>query len=324
MNRRIIAGLVALVLSPLAGTAAAAEEAFPSKPIRLVVPYVAGASFDTIARLVTQPMAEALKQQVVVDNRPGATGIIGAEIVARSVPDGYTLGLFGGNQTLSQAVRRKLPYDMTKDYAPITRVALLDNVLVVNPSLGVGTLPDLVKLLKANPGKYHFGSGGTGGDTHFAGSLFKVLANVDIVHVPYKGGGLAVTGLLANEVQIMVCNMISAEPQVKAGRLKALAVAAKERSSALPNVPTAAEAGLPGLEWQQWYAFFLPAGANPAVVKKYNDELARVVKMDDVRAKLAQQGAQPMHETPQALAAFVKQSIEQSRRIAEQAKIPQI
>jgi tripartite-type tricarboxylate transporter receptor subunit TctC len=322
MKRCIIA--IAALWLPAAAIAGEAQAQFPTKPIRLVVPYVAGASFDTIARLVTQPLADSLKQQVVIDNRPGATGIIGAETVARAAPDGYTLGMFGGNQTLSQAVRSKLPYDMLTDYAPVTRVALLDNVLAVHPSLGVNTVAELVALLKSNPHKYHFGSGGTGGDTHFAGSLFKVLAGVDIVHVPYKGGGLAVTGLLANEVQIMVCNMISAEPQVKAGRLKALAVAAKERSRLLPSVPTAAEAGLPGLEWEQWYGFFLPANASPALVARYNAEFRRIVAMDDVRGKLQQQGARPMHETPESLAAFVKTSIETSRDIARKAQIPTI
>jgi tripartite-type tricarboxylate transporter receptor subunit TctC len=302
--------------------AAHAQGEFPSKPIRLVVPYVAGASFDTIARIVAQPLGDAWKQQVVIDNRPGATGIIGAEIVARSAADGYTMGLFGGNQTLSQAVRSNLPYDMLKDYAPVTRVALLDNVLVVNPSLNANTVDELIRILKANPGKYHFGSGGVGGDTHFAGALFKVLADVDIVHVPYKGGGLAVTGLVANEVQIMVCNMISAESQVRAGRLKALAVAAKQRSKVLPNVPTATEAGLPGLEWEQWYGFFLPAGTSPALVGSLNMELGRTVMSDEIRAKLENQGARPMHETPAALTAFVKDSIAKSRAIAERARIP--
>jgi tripartite-type tricarboxylate transporter receptor subunit TctC len=318
--KRCIACLAALLL-PFAVCAGELPNGYPSKPVRLIVPYVAGASFDTIARLVTQPLGETLNQQIVVDNRPGATGIIGAELVAHAAPDGYTMGLFGGNQTLSQAVRKELPYDMLKDYAPVTRVATLDNVLVVNPSLKVKTLAELTSLLKAHPGKYYYGSGGVGGDTHFAGALFQVLAGVNIVHVPYKGGGLAVTGLVANEVQIMVCNMISAEPQVKAGRLTALAVAAPQRSKALPEVPTSAEAGLPGLIWQQWYGFFLPAHAPAAMVKGLNEELGRIVVREDVRAKLERQGARPMHETPQQLYAFVRDSIAQSKRIAAQAHI---
>jgi tripartite-type tricarboxylate transporter receptor subunit TctC len=318
VKKRSLIGISLVIL--LSGPAHAQGE-FPSKSIRLVVPYVAGGSFDSIARILAQPLGDAWGQQVVVDNRPGATGIIGAETVARADASGYTIGLFGGNQTLSQATRTDLPYDMLKDYSPVTRVALLDNVLVVNPSVQAKSVSQLIALLKANPGKFYFGSGGAGGDTHFAGALFKVLADVDIVHVPYKGGGLAVTGVVSNEVQIMVCNMISAAPQVRAGRLRALAVAAKERSKALPDVPTSAEAGLPGLEWQQWYGFFLPAGVNLSVVRKYNSELARLVQTDEVRVKLERQDARPMHESPAALAVFVKESIEKSRRIAEQASI---
>jgi tripartite-type tricarboxylate transporter receptor subunit TctC len=294
---------------------------YPTKPVRIVVPYVAGASFDTIARTITQPMSDGLKQQVVIDNRPGATGIIGTELVARASPDGYTLGLFGGNQALVSAVRESLPFDLMKDFAPISRVATLDNVVTVHPSLNVTTLKDLIALLKANPGKYHYGSGGTGGDTHFAGALFAQMAGVNIVHVPYKGGGLAVTGLVGNEVQLMVVNMISAEPHARAGRLRAIAVAAPARSPLMPNVPTTAEAGLPGMEWRQWYAFFAPAGTPRPVIAKIRAELKRVIGEPRVRAKLANQGATPMFESPAELQKFVADTIATSRKIANVANI---
>jgi tripartite-type tricarboxylate transporter receptor subunit TctC len=298
-----------------------AASAYPVKPIRMVVPYVAGASFDTVARIYSHAMSEQMHQQIIIDNRAGATGIIGTELVARAVADGYTLGFFGGNQALSMAVRASLPYDLRRDFAPITRVATLDNIIVVHPSLNVVTLRDLVALLKANPGKYHYGSGGTGGDTHFSGALFSTMAGVNIIHVPYKGGGLGVTGLLANEVQLMVVNMISAEPQVKAGRLKGIAIAAKERSAALPDIPTASEAGLPGFEWNQWYAVFAPAKTPRPLIARLNGEYKRLAALPEVQSKLASQGARAMHETPEELAAFVAQSIETSRKIAADAGI---
>lgn len=319
--RRVRDLLLLSLLSAGASLSGEAASVYPLKPIRMVVPYVAGASFDTVARIYAHAMTEQLSQQVIIDNRAGATGIIGTELVARAAPDGYTLGLFGGNQTLSMAVRAKLPYDMRRDFAPVTRVATLDNMIVVHPSLNVGTLRELVVLLKANPGKYYYGSGGTGGDTHFAGALFGTMAGVNMVHVPYKGGGLAVTGLLANEVQMMVVNMISAEPQVRAGRLKGIAIAAKERSPALPEIPTASEAGLPGFEWGQWYAVFAPAQTPRELIARLNSEYKRLAALPEIQTKLAGQGARAMHETPGQLAAFVAQNIEMSRKIAADAGI---
>ena len=319
MKRRIAA--VAAALCCAATLPHAVGAGYPDKPIRLIVPFVSGGSFDTVARLLAQPLSAKWKQQVVVDNRPGASGIIGANIAAHAEHDGYTLALFGGNQTLAEAVRTRLPYNLQKDFAPITRIATLDNVLVVNPAVGANTVADFVRLAKANPGKYHFGSGGTGGDTHFSGALFNIAAGVDTVHVPYKGGGLAMTGLLANEVQFMVVNVILAAPQVKAGRLKALAVAAKQRSDVLPDVPTSAEAGLPRLLWSQWYAVFVPAKVNRALIGQLNKAIGEATQSGEFATKMKQQGARPMHETPQALAAFVKETIANSRKIAREAHI---
>ncbi|OGA38890.1 MAG: hypothetical protein A3G24_07840 [Betaproteobacteria bacterium RIFCSPLOWO2_12_FULL_62_13] len=296
---------------------AVASQNYPTKPIRMIVPFVAGGSYDAIARLVAQPMSEEWKQQIVVDNRPGATGIIGTELAARAAPDGYTIAMFGGNQTLNPVVRSKLPYDMLRDFAPITRIALLGNVITVHPSVPAKSLKEFVALLKANPGKYHYGSGGIAGATHFASLQFTLMTGVNVVHVPYKGGGLSVTGLLANEVQMMMVNILSAKPQIKAGRLRGLAVAAKKRSAALPDIPTTAEAGLPGYEYIQWYGIFAPAGTPKPVLAKLHAEISRVVSLPDIKTKLATQGVEPMLETPQDLAAFVKQDIETNRKIAK-------
>ena len=321
MRFTLVIGLTCSLVTGGIRVAGAAAADFPTKPVRMIVPYVAGASFDTIARIYANALGERWGQQMIIDNRAGATGIIGTELVARALADGYTLGLFGGNQALSMAVRSTLPYDLRTDFAPVSRIATLDNMIVAHPALGVSTLRDLVALLKAHPGKYHYGSGGAGGDTHFAGALFNTMAGVNVVHVPYKGGGLAVTGLLANEVQIMVVNMISAESQVKAGRLKGLAVAAKERSFIFPDIPTAAEAGLAGFEWGQWYAVFAPAKTPAALVSRLNADFKRTASLPEVQAKLAGQGARVMHESPQELAEFVKRTIEVSRKIAKDAGI---
>ncbi|MBI3935821.1 MAG: tripartite tricarboxylate transporter substrate binding protein [Betaproteobacteria bacterium] len=316
---RVVWLLIGAVYSIAA--AGAAAQNYPVRPIRMIVPYVAGGSYDTIARVVAQPMSESWVQPVVIDNRPGATGIIGTETVARATADGYTIAMFGGNQTLTPAVRSKLPYDMLKDFAPITRVALLDNIVTIHPSVPAKSLREFIALLKANPGKYHYGSGGAAGDSHFASALFTLTAGVNVVHVPYKGGGLAVNGLVANEVQMMVVNIISAAPQIKAGRLRGLAIAARERSRLLPDLPTTTEAGLPGYEWGQWYAIFAPTGTPKTVLARLHSEIKRVVSLPEVKAKLANQGARSMLETPQELAAFVKQNIDTNRKIARDAKI---
>ena len=310
-----------IILTLAAGGCLAAPGGYPDKPVRMVVPYVAGGSFDTVGRILAQRLAESWGQQVIVDNRAGATGVIGTQTVARAAADGYTIGLFGGNQVLSTAVRADPAYDMQKDFAPIARVATLDNVVVCHPSLAAGTLRDLIALLKRQPEKYHYGSGGHAGDTHFSGALFSLQAGVNIVHVPYKGGGLAVTGLLANEVQIMVVNMISADPHVRSGRIRGLAIAGKARSALQPEIPTAAEAGLPGLEWSQWYAVFAPAGTPRAIASRLHHSLAQAVATAEVSARLTQQGARPMMETPEQLAAFVRESLVVSRKIASAANI---
>jgi tripartite-type tricarboxylate transporter receptor subunit TctC len=308
-------------LYTLAAAPAAQAQKYPERPIRAVVPYVAGASYDTIMRIVGEALAESLKQPVVVENRPGASAMIGAEMLAKATPDGHTFGMLGDNHTILAAIGRKTPYDLFRDFAPLMRVASLDNVIVVHPSLPANSLSQLMALLKASPGKYRYGSGGVGGTTHLAGARFGQLAGVDIQHVPYKGGGLAVTGLLGNEVQMMVVNMISAKPQVQSGRMRGLAVAAPKRSAHLPRLPTATEAGLPGFEVSQFYAMFAPAKTPPAILARLETELRRATGLQEVRRKFDNQGADAYAETPAALTTFLKANIAGYREAAKAAGI---
>ena len=303
-----------------AGAARAADN-YPDRPVRLVVPFVAGASYDTVARIIAQPLAEIFRQQIVVDNRAGGSGIIGANLVAKAVADGYTLGMFGNNQLITSAVNNKLPYDLIADFTPVSRVAKLDMVVVVNPALPARTIKELIALLKEQPGKYHYGSGGIAGAPHLATEQFKALTGVNVVHVPYKGGGLAVTGLVSNEVQMMILNMISVEQQIKANRLRALAIAAPRRSILLPDVPTTAEAGLPGYEASQWYGIFAPARLSGPLLQKLSVELRRVVELPATRQKLATQGADAMMETPAQFTAYLKQALVETKALAAAAGI---
>lgn len=313
------AAAAAACLFTAAGLHAAHAQHYPERPIRAVVPYVAGASYDTIMRIVCESLGDALKQVVIVENRPGASAIIGADMLAKATPDGHTIGMLGDNHTILAAIGRKTPYDLFRDFAPLMRVASLDNVIVVHPSLQAATLSQLITLLKASPGKYRYGSGGVGGTTHLAGARFGQLAGVDIQHVPYKGGGLAVTGLLGNEVQLMVVNMISAKPQVQSGRMRGLAVAAPKRSSHLPNLPTAAEAGLAGLEVSQFYGMFTPAKTPQRILARLENELKRITALPEIKKKFDAQGADAHAETPAELTAFLKSNIAGYREAAKAA-----
>jgi len=302
-------------------SAAATAAGYPERPIRIVVPYPAGASYDTVTRMLGEGLTERMGQSLIVENRPGASGIIGADLVAKATPDGYTLGMLGDNHTILPAVGRKTPYDLFRDFAPVMRVATLENVVVVHPSVPATNLKEWIALLKANPGKYRYGSGGTAGSSHLAAARFTQLAGVDMLHVPYKAGGLAVTGMLGNEVQSMVVNMISAKGHVQAGRLRALAVASRERSAFMPAVPTAAEAGLPGLEVTQFYALMAPARTSPAVLTRLETVAREVAKSDGYRKRLDTQGATPAADGPRELLAMLHKEIDQNRATAKAAGI---
>ncbi len=310
-----------LIAAAVASTSTLHAQTYPERPIRVLVPFVAASSYDTIMRIVAEPLGAALKQQVVVDNRAGASGIIGADIAAKAAPDGHTLTFLGDNHIIFPAIGKQTPYDLFADFAPLTQIAKLDNVVVSHSSLPAQNLKELIALFKASPGKYKFGSGGTAGTTHLASERFALLAGVSLLHVPYKGGGTAVTGMLGNEVNMMIANMVVTRPHVQSGRLRAYAVAASKRSSHLASVPTTAEAGLPGLEVPQFYALFAPARTPPRILSRLENELRQIVSSPVTRGRIDSQGADVVGSSPAELAAFLQTQLVSYRKTAQAAGI---
>ncbi len=313
--------LLAVVSGGLAPGLHAQSARFPDRPLRSIIPYPAGASYDTIMRIVGNAMAESLGQSVLVENRPGASATIGADAIARATPDGHTIGMLGNNHTLLVALGQKTPYDLYRDFAPIMRVAVLDNVVVVHPSVPARTLKEFVALAKASPQKYRYASGGSGGTTHLAAVQLSNVAGIEMLHVPYKGGGFAVNGLVGGEVHLMNVNMISAKQHIPSGRLRALAVSAPKRSSHLPEVPTVGEAGFPGAEASQWYGVVAPAGVPARVLAVLEAELRKATARKDVQSLLAAQGADPYAETPAEFAAFIREDVRLNAEIAKAAGV---
>jgi len=289
---------------------------YPSKPIRLVVPFPPGGSLDVVARAIGQKLTEAWGQPVVIDNRPGAGGNIGADLVAKSAPDGYTI-LEGALSThaVNVTLYGKLPYDPIKDFAPITLVAVTPNVLVLNASTPFNTVPELIAYAKANPGKLSFGSGSNGSAGHLAGELFKTDAHIDMVHIPYKGGAPAMQALLAGDTQLMFDNLANSMQQVKAGKLKAIAVTTAKRSSLVPELPTLSEAGLPGFDIYTWWGFMAPAGTPKEIIAKWNAEVTRILSTPEMKAFFAQQGAEPSPTSPAQFEALIKSEIPKYAKI---------
>ena len=297
---------VCLALAVLAGGAEAADT-YPSKPIRFVVAFPPGGGTDLVARTIAARLAERLAQQVVVDNRPGAGGNLGTEIVAKSAPDGYTM-LMGsvGPLAINASLFARLPFDPLKDLAPVTLAASTPNILVVHPSLPVTNVHELIAFAKARPGAINFASSGQGTPAQLAGELFNSMAGVKMVHVPYKGAAPALADRLGGQVQLMFSTMPPALPHVTAGRLRALAVASLRRSPAAPELPTIDEAALPGFEATTWHGVMVPAGTPDAIVAKLHGDIVAVLRMPDVAERLSSQGAEPIGSTPQAFAAYIR------------------
>ncbi len=299
--------LAAAALVALTSLASFATGPFPSKQIRFVVPYPPGGPLDTVARLLGQKVGASIRHPVVVDNVPGAGGNIGAGVVARAAPDGYTL-LMGAVAThaINPTLYPSIPYNAEKDFIAVTQLAATPNVLVLNPGVQAGSVAEFIKLAKSQPGKLNFGSGSTGSAGHLAGELFKSLAGVDMAHIPYKGAAAAMQDLIGGRVDLMFDNLASSLAQVKAGRVKALAVTTAKRSTLAPDLPTIAESGLPGFDISTWFGIFVPAGTPRPVVERLHAEFTRALAAPDVREKMLNLGAEPVGSTPDEFAAYVK------------------
>lgn len=282
---------------------------YPHRPIRMIVPFPPTAGSDVIARLVGLTLSERLGQNVVVDNRAGASGTIGADIAAKSPPDGYTLLTISTSHTVNVSLYKKLPYDMLRDFAPITLVASTANIFSVNLSVPATTVKELIALARAKPAQLHFASSGTGSSSHLAGELFKLLTGVDIVHVPYKGSGPALIALLGGQVQLAFFSIPSTLPQVKSGKLRALAVGSVKRSQIMPELPTLAEAGVPEYDAETWYGVLAPAKTPRAIVNRLNSAIRQGLQTGDMRERLVSQGAEPLSNTPDEFAAHLKSEI---------------
>jgi tripartite-type tricarboxylate transporter receptor subunit TctC len=315
-----IALLTGTLAFPHCGVAASPDvEKFPNKPVRLIVPFVPGAGTDITARTIAGKLSERWAHQVVVDNRPGAAGTIGVDLTATAAPDGYTMCLISASHAVNAATNPKLPYDLTRDLQAISQATSLFYVVYVNPSVPAKSVQELIGYAKANPGKLNFGSSGTGGLQHLAGEMLNHLANVKIVHVPYKGGAAVITDALAGNIQGGFGTLLGIRAHVKAGRLRALAITARQRSSAAPELPTVAEAGVPGYEVDQWYGIITSAKVPRSLVDKLSVAIREALKSPDIGQRLAAEGSIPAGSTPEQFGAHIKSEVAKWRRLVKEA-----
>ena len=308
MNRRIAAALAVACTAALAAPAANAQD-YPARPVKLVVPFAAGGPADVYARFLGARLQESTGQPFVVENRPGAGAVTGTDAVAKAPADGYTLLVMSNAHTVNETLIPNKPYALLRDFVPVAPINYSDLVLVVNPSVSASTLPEFIALAKAQPGKLNYASSGPGTPYHMAGELFKSMAGVDIVHVPYKESSGARTGVLGGQVEMMFDAVTTMSEQAKAGKVKALATSGRTRSSVMPNVPTVAEAGVPGYEAVIWLGVMAPKGTPPAVVNKLNAEITKIVNKPEVRAEWAKQGAVGMTMTPDEFARYAADDV---------------
>ena len=302
------AAIAALATLPALASSAPASD-YPSRPIQIVVPYVAGGSVDAVARTLAQALSERLGQNVVVENRSGAGSNIGSNYVAKSAADGYTLLLISPGNAINVSLYESMPYDMRTDLAPVAIVGNAPGIMLVNPAFPANTLSQFVDMAKATPGKLNFGSGGSGSSEHLAGEMFKSLAGIDLVHIPYKGGAAAMSDVLAGRVEAAFTNQANVIGQIKAGTVKVLAVAADKRSELLPDVPTFAEQGYPAQKVSVWWGIAAPAGTPEPILDQLSAAILAAGESESMRTRLEQMGAQPMRTTRQEATAFVEEEI---------------
>jgi tripartite-type tricarboxylate transporter receptor subunit TctC len=318
---KTLAAAFALITTLLAVSAADAAD-YPDKPIHIIVPSPPGDGSDLMARAIGDKLSQAWGQPVIIENRPGAGGRIGSEMAAKAAPDGYTWIMGNaGSHGINAAVYSNLPFDTERDFAPITQIMRAPNVLVVSPSLGVSTVQQFIALLKKNPGKYNYGSGGNGSSAHMSSELFKMMADVKITHVPYKGATPALTDLIAGRIAMFLGNLPPVIPFIKSGQVKALAVTSLKRSPELPDVPTLDESGLKGYETIAWFGLLAPAGTPKPIIDKIQAEVARIVQLPDIRQRITVLGGEPVGNTPAEFAAIIHNDIVKWKKVAAAAHV---
>ena len=322
--RRLLRGswLLAILGVAVAAAPLAVAQSWPTKAIRIVAPSTPGDAPDVIARLIAEKLSPVLGQQVVVENKPGAGGVVGSEAVARAAPDGYMLIMGNaGSHGINAAVYSKLPYDIQRDFAPVSLVAIAPNIVVINPAVPATSLVEFIAYAKSQPGKLSYASGGNGSSAHMSMELFKSMAGVDIQHVPYKGSTPALTDLIGGQVAIFIGNMPPAVPHVKAGKLRALAVTTKARSALMPELPTMTEAGLPGYETVAWFGVLAPAGTPPDIVNRLSMEIGKIVRSPEMRDRLVAMGAEPVGGTPEEFKTVIDRDIAKWKALAQKVGI---
>ena len=321
LTQTMVLAAVAL-LSVACELSMAADPAYPGRPIRIVDAFPPGGPSDIVGRSMSPRLSEALGQPVVIDNRGGAAGVVGCDLVAKAAPDGYTL-LLGpsGALTIQPSLSAKLPYDPQRDFEPVTQLTSGPQVIAVNPGVPAKSVADLISLAKAKPGQLNYASGGTGTANHLAAEVFKLAAGVDIVHVPYKGTGPALASVLTGETQMIVSSLLPALPHLKSGKMRALAVTSTSRSSAVPDVPTASESGLPRFETSSWHGILAPAKTPRGIIARLHDDFVKVLNMADVRERLMAQGLNVVGSTPQAFAAYIRSETVKYARVIKQVGI---
>ena len=318
-KRTVLASMLGLAVCATASVAWA--QAWPSRPVNLIVPFPAGGTTDVLARSLGQELARSLGQPVIVENRPGAGATLGADYVAKAKPDGYTLLMGAVHHTIATSVYKKLGYDFQKDLAPVSTVAVVPNVLVVNPQVPARSVQELLALARAEPGKLTYGSNGAGTGQHLIGAQFESMAHVQLLHVPYKGSGPLTTDLLGGQISMSFDTVTPVLPHIKAGKLRALAVTTARRSVALPDVPTMDEAGLKGFDMGTWFGVLVPRATPKEVVARLNADVVRIIRSPEFQKRMAEIGAEPVGNTPQQMAEQIKDDTERFARLVKDAKV---
>jgi tripartite-type tricarboxylate transporter receptor subunit TctC len=322
MSTAVRASLFGAALAGALACSAAYAQTYPARPVRMIVPSTPGGSVDTLTRAIAVRLSESWGQQVVVDNRPGAGGIIAADLTAKAAPDGYTLIMCTvASCATNVSLHRKLPYDPVRDFAPITLAATQNLMLLVHPSVPAGSVNELVAAAKASPGKYSFASAGNGTGGHLSGELFKLLAGIELLHIPYKGVAPALVDVVSGQVSMTFASILSSLPQVRSGKLKALAVTGEKRSLAAPDVPTMMEAGVKAYESATWYGLLAPAKTPATIVQRLNTEVVAILKQPEVNDRLSREGADPVGSTPEEFARYIKSEISKWAKVVKAANI---